>query len=47
MALATLKQNNKAHIIAWDSVRTKEMDRESARAEETSTTLELIERPLW
>jgi len=40
-ALATKRQNNKAHIRAWDSVRMKEMVGESARAEETSTSPEL------
>jgi len=40
-ASATNRQNNKAHIRAWDSVRMKEMLGESVRAEETSTCPEL------
>jgi len=44
-ALATKRQNNKAHIRAWDSVRMKEMVGESAKAEETSTSPELPKNP--
>jgi len=39
------RQCSKAHIIAWDSVRTNEMRRESARAEESPTTPELAKDP--
>jgi len=46
-ALATKRQNNKAHIRAWDSVRMKEVIGESARAEETNTSPELSkDRPV-
>jgi len=38
MALANLKQNNKAHITAWDSVRTNGITREPAIAEESVTS---------
>jgi len=42
-----LKQNDKAHIRAWDAVRTKEVVGESVRAEETITSPELAkDRPV-
>jgi len=39
--VSNYKQNNKAHIKAWVSVRTKTMVGESARVEETITGPEL------
>jgi len=55
VALATLKHSNKAHIRVRDSVRTNEMARKSARAEESVTSPELskgdsgdgVRRRLW
>jgi len=39
------RQYIEAHIIAWDSVRTNEMRRESTKVEESSTSPELTKDP--
>jgi hypothetical protein len=45
MGVSQSRQCIKAHIIAWDSVRTNEMGRKSTKVEESPTSPELTKGP--